>query len=327
MVDYLLRLMEEGQFEKALRQAEQQLIRGGMSLVELAKVNLVICRSRIGLNDPYGAVNSGSLAVKLARDLKEWDLLGRALLNLGTAHIGTRQYDQALHHFYSYFEHHPKYSSSRRYEGAIWKSIGVAHQRNLEPKRAIEALTKAQHWFTKQGADHSAFTCIHDLINTHLQMHDTNPSTPLEPVEDLLKAQKEVIRRHANDAFFKALHLQDRAAAYYHQGRLGRAMVCAMKAMEVRKGDHLLAFHCHMVLHQCTWALGDAKQALGYALAARVEAQRGRHFELEFLASQAMADVIRKQGKEVVRELDKEYQSMGIDLSRYLSPNILNRPN
>lgn len=51
----------------------------------------------------------------------------------------------------------------------------------------------------------------------------------------------------------------------------------------------------------------------------------GKFYELEFLASQAMADVIKEQGPEVVRQLDQEYLAMGVDLSQYLSPWVLRR--
>lgn len=328
MLEYLVKLMEDGDFQRCLRLAEQQLLRGGMTRNQLAKLNMVISRCRLGMNDLYGAIPSGQLAVKLARDLEEWDLLGRALLNLGTALVGTRQYDQALLQFYTYLEHLPHYSASRRLEGAAWKNIGIAHQRKLETDRAIDALNRARQWFAKQEIDHSTFTCTHDLVNTYLQKYEAGPDPSLlTKVEELLRYEKEIVRRQAADTYFRSLYLYDQAAYYMHCGRLGRAMVCAMKAMEVRKGDFGLAFHSNMVLHRCTRSLGDAKQALGYAIAARVQALQGRHFELEFLATQAMAEVIREQGTRVVRELDDEYMALGIDLGQYLSPSLLKREN
>jgi tetratricopeptide (TPR) repeat protein len=325
LVERLLQLMEEGEFQTCMKLAEQQLLKGGLTLAELAKINLVICRSRLGLQDSYGAVPSGLLAVKLARDTSEWDVLGRAFLNVGTALVGIRQYDHALHNFYSYFEHLHNYNTARRFEGAIWKNIGIAHQRKLETDRAIDALQRARKWFAKQEIDHSAFTCIHDLINVHLQQQEAQPTTSLAPLEELLQAEKALARKHPEDSYYRATYLYDQAACYLRAGRYPRAIVAAMKAMEIRKGDHELAFHCHMVLHQCSRILGDAKQALGYALAARVQALQAHHYELEFLASQAMAAVIRQQGCKVVQELDAEYRSMGIDLSQYVSPSLLRR--
>ncbi|HWI63951.1 MAG TPA: hypothetical protein VNT75_19115 [Symbiobacteriaceae bacterium] len=326
-MEYLFQLMEEGEFEKCLRLSEQMLLRGGMTLVEMAKLNLVICRCRLGLHDSYGAVNSGLLAVKLARDLKEWDVLGRALLNVGTAYMGTRQYDLALQNFYGYLENVHMYSAARRFEGAIWRSIGVAHQRKLEPDRAVDALNRGYKWFAKQGADHSAFSCVHDLIHTYLQMRDANPDSSLDPVPDLLEKERQLARKYPADDFFQGIYQYDRAAHYLRCGRYARAMVCAMKALDVCRSDHQLTSNAHMILYECSRDLGDTKQALGYALAARVEAIRGRHYELEFLAAQAMADIIRKQGTEMIRELDLEYQAMGVDLGQYLSPVLLRRAN
>jgi tetratricopeptide (TPR) repeat protein len=319
--------MEEGEFEKCLRLAEQQLLRGGMTLVEMATVNFVICRCRLGLQDPYGAINSGLLAIKLARDTAEWDILGRSLLNVGTAYMGTRQYDLALQNFYGFFENLHLYTSAHRFEGAVWRSIGVAHQHRLEIQDAVKALNKARHWFERKGADHSAFSCLHDLVHTYLQQHDTKPGTPLEPVVDLLREEKALAAKHPEDSYFRAHHLYDEAEYYMRTHRYKRAMVCAMKAMETRKGDRPLNFHAYMVLSNSYRALGDAKQALGNALAARVEALKGKHYELEFIAARTMVELIRQQGSEVVRELDQEYQAIGVDLAQYLSPSLLRRGN
>lgn len=327
MLDYLVRLMEDGEYQKCLRLAEQQLLRGGMSLSEMAQLNMVICRCRLGLQDSYGAIPSGLLAVKLARDIGEWDILGRALLNVGTAYVGARQYDEALQHFYGYFEHLNRYTTAQRFEGAIWKSIGTAHQRKLETRQAIDAFERARRWYSRRSVDHSVFTCTHDLINTYLQASEQNPEFHLDSVTNLLKDEKAIARRNAGETYYLGTYLLDQASWYLRQERIGRAMVSAMKALEVRKGDHQLAFHCHMVLHRCNLGLGDMKQALGYALAARVEALQGRHYELEFLAAQAMADVIRREGTSVLQQLDAEYQAMGVDLGQYISPAILGRLN
>lgn len=327
MLDVLNKLMEEGHFDKCLHHAEQQLLRGGYTIGQLAQLNLIICRCRLGLNDPYGAVPSGLLAVKLARDVKDWDLLGRSLLNAGTACVGIRQYDQALQNFYGYFEHQVHYQEARRLEGAIWRHIGVTHQLKLESEKAIDAFKRARNWFEKQQVDQSSFAVTHDLVNTLLQMHDSGKLNELDELPPLLDFEKQFVRKYPYDSYYYATHRLDQANYYAHVGRLGRAIVCAMQAMEVRREDFMLTFHCHMVLHRCTMQLGSAKQAFGYALAARMAAVKGRHFDLEFVASQAMVSVIRKQGPDVVRELDEEYQSMGIDLGQFISPSLLQREN
>jgi len=325
MLDALVRLMEEGEFQKCLRLAEQCMMRGGWSLAEMATINMAICRCRLGLGDPYGAVAAGMLAVRLSKDVGEYDLLARALLNLGTAYVGVRQYDQALEQFYAYFEYHTHYKKARRLEGAIWKHIGVTHQRRLESQKALEALTRAREWFSRQEVEYSVFTCTHDLINTYLQMHETDPTISLDPVKYLLEDQKVIVRRNPLDSFYEATYWLDMAAYYLHDSRIGRAMVAANKAMEIRKGDRILAFHAQLILHKCALEVEDPRRALGHALAARVQAVEGRHFDLEFLASQAMADVIKQQGSEVIKSLDEEYLAKGVDLGQYLSPWILRR--
>lgn len=325
MLDMVIRLMEEGEFKKCLRLAEQLMLKGGWSLSEMAMINLAICRCRLGIQDPYGAIAAGMLAVKLARDTGDHDLLGRALLNLGTAYVGIRQYDQALQQFYSYLDFLPQYKEAHRLEGAIWRHIGVTHQRRLESAKAIEALTRARNWFASRQIDYSAFACGHDLINTYLQLNETDPLAPLDTVKELLAQQKIIAQRNPSEAYYKGTYLLDLAALYYHEGRLARAMVAANKAMAVYKGDRVHAFHCHLILHRCAVDKVDARRALGHALAARVQAVEGRHYELEFLASQAMADVIKEQRPETIRQIDEEYLAQGVDLAQYLSPWILRR--
>lgn len=325
MLDVLIRLMEEGDFTKCLRLAEQLMLKGGWSLSQMATINLVICRCRLGIQDPYGAIAAGMLAVKLAKDTGEHDLLGRALLNLGTAYVGIRQYDQALQQFYSYLEFRSEYKEARRLEGAIWKHIGVTLQRKLESQKAIEALTRARDWFSDRGVDYSIFTCNHDLINTYLQMQETDSGNTLEPVMELLFQQRAIARRNQRETYYQGTYLLDLAASYLAQGRVARAMVAANQAMEVHPGERIHTFHCQLILHKCAVEKGNPRRALGHALAARVQAVEGRFYELEFLASQAMADVIKQQGPEMVREIDEEYLAKGVDLGQYLSPWVLRR--
>lgn len=325
MLDVLIRLMEEGDFKKCLRLAEQLMLKGGWSLAEMATINLAICRCRLGIQDPYGAIAAGMLAVKLAKDTGEFDLLGRALLNLGTAYVGIRQYDQALQQFYSYLEFRPEYKEASRLEGAIWRHIGVTHQRKLESRKAVEALTRARDWFAERSIDYSSFMCNHDLINTYLQMIETDQLTSLEPVKEMLLQQKAIASRHPKETYYRGTYLLDLAACYLVEGRVARAMVAANQGMEVHRGDRVHTFHCQMVLHRAAVEKADPRRALSHALAARVQAVEGRFYELEFLASQAMADVIKQQGPEMVRQLDEEYLAMGVDLGQYLSPWVLRR--
>jgi len=327
VVDTLTRLLEEGHYDQALRLAEQELLKSGWNRPQLARVNLVICRCRLEMGDPFGAVPSGLLAAKLARDLAEWDLLGQCLLYTGTAMTGTRQLDQALYQLYQYFEHMHLYNTSLSLEGSVWRAVGIAHQRKLESDKALNALQRARKWFLAHESDRDAFACTSDMINTYLNMHDRDASLSLAPVGELIRYEKELAARHPDDSYYRATYLLDQASVYLAQGRIGRAMVRALQASETRKNDVVLVFHAYMVLHRCSRRIGLHKQALGYAVAARVKALQNKNYEMEFIASQAMADVVREQGNNVVRELERDYQAMGVNLSQYLTPDLLRRYN
>lgn len=327
VVDTLAQLLDDGHFDQALRLAEQELLKSGWNRPQLARVNLVICRCRLELGDPFGAVPSGLLAAKLARDLGEWDLLAESLLFTGTAMTGTRQLDQALYQLYQYFEHMHLYNSARSLEGSVWRAVGIAHQRKQESDKALNALVRARKWFLTHESDRDAFACTSDMINTYLNIHERDSSMSLEPVGDLLRYEKELSSRHAGDSYYLATCRLDEASIYLRQGRLGRAMVRALQASEARKADATLVFHAYMVLHRCSRLSGLSKQALGYAVAARAKALQSKNYEMEFVASQAMADVVREHGSGVVRELEQEYQGMGVNLSQYLTPDLLRRYN
>lgn len=324
MVEALARLMNEGQFRRCLAVADQMLEQGGWSRAELADIYLISCRCRLATQDPYGAVVSGSAAVRLARQEKAYDLLGRARLLLGTAYAGVGQYGRALTQFYAYFDDLPRYRESRRLEGAVWKHIGVAHQRRLESEKAVYAFNQARAWFTSSGIDYSAFTCNHDLINTYLQLAETDTESRVADVRALLEEQRSIVKRHPRDGFFAGTYLLDLASYFRHEGQVVRASVAASRALKLYQGDRVHNFHCHLLLHWCDLKRGNGRRALGHALAARAQALSGRRPDLERLASQAMAEVIDREGPEILRQLNQEYEA-GVNLGEHLGARVPDR--
>lgn len=322
MVDALARLMNEGRFRRCLAVADKMLEQGGWSPAELAAIYLVSCRCRLATQDAYGAVVSGSAAVNLARQAQDYDVLGRARFLLGTAYAGIGQYDKALTHLYAFFDDIERYHNSRRLEGAVWKHIGVAHQRRLQSEAAVNAFNQVRAWFSRSGIDYSAFTCNHDLINTYLQLSETDTESRVEDVRALLDEQRTIVKRHPHEGYFTGTYLLDLAAFFRQEGRVDRASVAAARALELYQGDRVHAFHCHLLLHRCDLELGNGRRALGHALAARVQALNGHLPDLERLASQAMAEVIDRVGPEILRQLNAEYQAMGVDLGEYLGSRV-----
>lgn len=319
MLDTLIRLLEEGEFRRCLHLAEQLMVQGGWSPSEMALVHLVVCRCRMGLDDLPGAVAAGLLAVGAARAEGEYDLLGRALLYLGTAYVGMQKYDHALTQFYTYLQYRDRYREAGRLEGAIWKHIGVTHQRRLEPEKALAALAKARDWFHQRSIDHGSFTCTHDMLNIYYQMHEVDPSSSLEAVPGLLAFQRGIAKRHPTRPYYHGTYRLNLAAYHLRLGQYSRASTAARRAAAVFRGDRVHAFHCEMILHRCALATSDVRSALGHALNALEHAVAVRAPELERLANQSIADLVRQQGFEVVRRLDAEYLAMGIDLGQYLS--------
>lgn len=302
MVDALARLAEEGRFARCIDTADQMISQGGWSPSQLAAIHLVSCRCRLQLQDAQGALRSGAAAAALARQEREYDLLGRALIYQGTAHAALQEYDQALRCFYDYFTHMTGYREAQRLEGAVWKHLGVTYQRRLEPEKAAYALEEARRWFAARNIDHGAFTSTHDLINVYLYVAETDRSKLLA-VRSLLTEQRAVAQRHPGEPYYRGTYLLDLAAWFARSGRPRQAAVAATRALEAYRGDRAHAFHCHLLLHRCDLARGDGRRALGHLLAAWSDAMAAGSPELEQLAAESLADVLEREASEILREL------------------------
>lgn len=323
MVEELIQLMETGDYEGCLRTAEQVLLRGGLGMVEMAKVNLVIARCKLAVNDPFGAIPSGIQATKMAQAAKEWDLFGRSLLTLGAAYVGANHFNDALEQFYTFIKHLADFDLSRRLEGAVWRQLGITYGRMLETAKAIDSLERARRWFARNENEHSHFICGSDLINVYLNRRQLDPEASLEPVRTILAEQRLLAKRLAHEPLYKVHYLYNHGEYYFYCGRIGRAMVSAMQSMDMAQNDNAHRFHCHMLLHRCALRQGNGKHALGYAVAARLEAMRGKFYEMELLAVQAITETIQSQGDGVVHELEKDYREVGLELSDYLAPSLV----
>jgi len=304
MVDALARLMEEGRFTRCIDTADQMLRQGGWSPAQMAAIHLISCRCRLQLQDVQGAVEAGQAAVRLAQQEGQYDLLGRALLNLGTAHAALQQYDQALRCFFDYFTHMPHYQEARRLEGAVWKHLGVTYQRRLEPEKAAYALEEAQRWFAVRQIDHGAFTSRHDLINVYLYMSAADRSK-LVAVRRLLFRQQEIARRYPTEPYYTGTYLLDVSAWLLRSGRPVLAAVAASEALAVWPDDPVHAFHCHLVLHHCALARESPRLALGHVLAACSAAVAAADPQLERLATEILGDLVEREGVAILRELGR----------------------
>lgn len=302
MVDALARLAEEGRFARCIDTADQMISQGGWTPAQLAAIHLISCRCRLQLQDAHGALRSGAAAAALARQEREYDLLGRALLYQGTAHAALAQYDQALRCFYDYFTHMTGYREARQLEGAVWKHLGVTYQRRLEPEKAAYALEEARRWFAARNIDYGAFTSTHDLINVYLYMAETDRSK-FHAIRSLLTEQRAIAQRHPAEPYYAGTYLLDLAAWLARSGRPRQAAVAAARSLEVYRGDRTHAFHCHLLLHRCQLARGDGRRALGHLLAAWSDAVAAGNPELEHLAAESLADVLEREASEIMREL------------------------
>lgn len=318
-VAYLEELLSSNEYEKVLQLAEHMLGLPIDSAEELAQINHAICQARLALGEPLGAVPAGQMAAKLARDGQLFDLLGEVLLGLGQAHLAVRQYELALAVLFEYFEYQHRYGAAYRLQGNVWLEIGRANLRQGDAKQADWAFRRGLEAARTAADEGLAHRCRQGALEAGLQMGS------LEHLPWLIAESGRYVRLHPADVESRVVYWRDKARYAQAKGRHERAVDLALRALDEGRGRLELQFGCHMVLCRSAAALGHHKDALGFALAARMAAIDCRRFELEFEAAEVMFELIRSHGTGLLQELDAEYLSHGLDLTRYVSESALKR--
>lgn len=319
-VSHLAELLDRKDFDLCLRLAEDLLHNGAAySSTELAEIYHAICRSKIAQADYLGAMSSGEEAVRLARQAPgaNYDQLGRALLDLGVVYAELRRYDRAIASLYQYFEHKPQYASALQYEGRVWYNLGAIYQKKEDWPKAKGAITLAREFYEGMGDPAQANRCRRRLIAVLLQCDD------LDEVQDLLTASEEYVREYPDDWEATGGHLYDSAEYYYRRKDHGRSVNLAIRALEAWKDDLRLQHMAHMVLYRNAMALGHYKDALGFALSARIAAIDARSYDLEYEAASAMIQLIQQHGTSQLVDLEKEYLSYGLDVYQFVPEALL----
>ncbi len=318
-VSHLADLLDRKDFDLCLRLAED-LLHGNASRspAELAEVYHAICRSKIALSDYLGAMSAGEEAVRLARQgVTNYDQLGRALLDLGVVYAELRRYDRAVTTLYQYFEHKPRYTVALQYEGRVWYNLAVIYQKKEDWPKARGAIVLARQFYEGLGDPAQANRCRRRLIAVLLQSGD------LDEVPDLLADAGEYVAAHPEDTEAAGGHLYDSAEYHFRLADHGRSVNLAIKALEAWKDDLRLQHMAHMLLYRNAMALGHYKDALGFALSARIAAIDCRSYDLEYEAASAMIQLIQTHGTAQLVDLEKEYLSYGLDVYQFVPEALL----
>lgn len=314
----LTQLLEQQDYSRCLDMAAELLRTNRFRpMNELAVIHHAVCRSKIGLSDFLGAMAPGEEAVQLARQADCHDLLGRALLDLGYVYANLRRYDRAITTLHQYFEYKPFYVSGLQYEGKVWYNLGWIYQKQEDWEKAKGAITRAQEFWVQADDAAQADACRRRLIALLLSAGE------LDQVPVLLEEGDAYIQAHSDDAQALGDYLYDAADYYYRLGDHGRSISLAVKALDAWKSSLQQQHHAHMLLYRNAMALGHYKDALGFALSARIAAIDCRSYDLEYESASAMIRLIQSHGPSLLEELEAEYQSYGLDVYQFVPEALL----
>ena len=169
-------------------------------------------------------------------------------------------------------------------EGEIYQQMGLALRQLGDLTAAGEALARSRDWFARVGMPAPADVPLND-----------------DPFDG---------------------HL-GRAEYFLLTGNPALAVREAINALQHAGSDLVRAFNCYLLLMRCARVQGHQKDAINFAISARVAALESQRHDLAFRATQAFGELylsLGEQGERLVRQLEEEYRENGMDLARYIGP-------
>jgi len=318
-VNELVRLLESGDYRRCLEQALPLLTGGSLEAAARARVLQVICRSRLGLTDYFGAVEAGEQAVALAAEVGESDLLGFALIDLAAALAKIRRRAEALAAYERFLSQLHSFVAARCMEGTVLHEMALVLQQLGQPKAALRRLAEAISWFIRYGDEESAHACRRSAAAVHMEQGH------LDAARILLEQCDHYVQNHSANRELFVNHLLDWAALHFAAGRHQESAQVAFQALEHSVDNLEQQARAQLLLSSNALAMGQPKDALNFAMGARVSAIDGRFYQMEFEAADVIFRVLRSEGVDLLRELDAEYYQEGVDLYHYLSARVIDR--
>jgi tetratricopeptide (TPR) repeat protein len=91
------------------------------------------------------------MAIPLALASRDWDCLGKARAELGTAWVFAGDYSNAVDCFLAYLLDYRHYQTAARYLGTVHYNLALAYRRRKDNLRAVEHYKEALEWFSERG--------------------------------------------------------------------------------------------------------------------------------------------------------------------------------
>ncbi len=267
--------------------AEQALAEGGpegeWKKEQKAFLYFALCRSYSNMEKYSAALDPGQLAVYLAEDAREWDLLGRSLVELAWVQHKVPGIEwQAVHTLRRYLDCHQRYKGlARNYYLPAMHNLGVCLRAAGEHEQALEQFLKTYEAAKQRRDADQADMCRRNATWQALELRRTDLA------EKLIAQGQDYVRRHPNDDRVNASHLIDEAQLSYLKGQYADATAIAIEAAIRAEHEPDMFAYAMNVLHRVGKATGEIEGALALALIAKNEAEKGERHDLvdEFRAS------------------------------------------
>lgn len=319
LVNDLARLVELGDFKRCLEEAQHLWRLGGHDTEARARIQAAICRCSLELTDFFAAAQAGRLAVELAEEIGDADLLGFAVIDLATARGEVRLYEQSVMDFERFLAELASFTAARCMEGTALRRIAKVLHRSGQPQEALGRLCQARSWFHRYGDEASAMEAVRSMIRIHLELQQ------FDLVGALLEECSRYALEHQLDREFLSDHLLDRAVYRLAIGKYETAVQEGFQALEAADNRLLQQCQAHLVVSQAALALGRPKDALSFAMAARVAAIDARRYDLEFEASEILFRMLHGRGACLLREIETDYYQQGVDIFHYISEQTIRK--
>jgi len=264
--------------------------------------HLTLCQEYMQLPEPNlpKAVFHGEQALTGAETHDLPEVYALAALCLGTCYVRMGWAGDAVKVLRRYLE------GSKQtvvLEGEIHLQLGLALQRLGDRAGAGQALAHSRDWFAHMQMPARAEECALYMAELPLANPEDDPQLPEteDPLEGCL----------------------GRAEYFLLTGNPLLAVRQAITALQQSGKDMVRAFNCYILLMRCARVQGHHKDALNFAISARVAALEAQRHDMAFRATQAFSELclgLGARGEQLVEELEQEYRESGVEMTRYIGP-------